>query len=216
VAELVFNVALPAAVMSWGSSPERLGPVWGLVVALSSPLGFSAWTVARDRRVSPLALVMVVSVLLTGGIGLLELDVRWFAWKEAAVPGALALLATASLSSRWPAVAAVLDPLLDHEIVDAALDARGQRDAHAAAMRRATARLAAALAVSAGIGFAFARWMVTSPTGTEAFTAELGAYTGWSYLVVGGPSAAMMVWVLRDLLDGLVERTGLELEELLA
>jgi hypothetical protein len=46
----------------------------------------------------------LVSILLTGGIGLLQLDTRWLAVKEAAIPGLIGLAVLMSTRTRYPLV----------------------------------------------------------------------------------------------------------------
>ncbi len=215
VLELVINVAAPTIILTFFSGDAWLGPMWGLLLALAFPLGHGLTTMALTRKVSPIAVLVVVSVLLTGGIGLLELEVSWFAWKEAAFPLAMGVGAVASLRTRWPALSLLLDPLIDTPKVDALLEARGERAAHAQAMARATWRVGAVLVVTAVATFVFARFMVVSPTGTTAFSEELGRYTGWSFPAIGVPSTLVMMWVLSDVLLGLERRTGEKIEALL-
>jgi len=213
--ELVVNVAAPTAVLLFLAGDAYLGPVWSLVVALAFPLGHSLVTMVTAHRVSPIAILVFISVLLTGGIGLLELEVRWFAWKEAAFPFALGVAAVASVKTRWPALPTLLAPLLDQDKVAQLLEERGQLQAHAAALGRATWQVGAVLVLTSVGTYAFARFMVTSATGTEAFNAELGRYTGLSLPVLGIPSTVLMVWVLRNVLIGIEEHTGVEIQELL-
>lgn len=215
IVELLINVAAPTIVLIFLSTEEYLGPVWGLVVALAFPLGFSAYTAVRSRRVSPIAIIVIGSVLLTGGIGLFELDVRWFAWKEAAVPLIMGLFVLVSTKTPWPAIPTLLDPLLDSDKVQARLEERGTTEEHESALVRATFWMGLVLVLSAVGTFVFARIMVTSASGTTDFTAELGSYTGWSLAVVGIPTLIGMGVVLRGLLVGIEERTGVELDELL-
>lgn len=215
MAELAINVAAPTIVLTFLSGDDRLGPVWGLLVALAFPLGFSLYTAVRDRRVSPIALVVIASVLLTGGIGLFELDVRWFAWKEAAVPALMGLAVLLSVNSPWPAIPTLLDPLLDSDEVQRRLEEHGAVAEHEASLVRATRWMGLVLVASAVITFVFARYMVTSPSGSEAFTSELGAYTGWSLAVVGLPSLVGMGIVLRGVLVGIEDRTGAPVDDLL-
>ncbi len=215
IVELLINAAAPTIVLVFLSTEDWLGPVWGLLVALAFPLGFSAYTAVRSRRVSPIALIVIGSVLLTGGIGLFELDVRWFAWKEAAVPLIMGLFVLVSTRTPWPAIPALLDPLLDAEKVQALLEEKGTTDVHEAALVRATFWMGMVLVLSAVGTFVFARFMVTSATGTEAFTSELGSYTGWSLAAVGIPTLVGMGIVLRGLLVGIEDRTGVDVDELL-
>ena len=89
--EVLITVLLPAVILMQWSDPERLGAVQALVLALSFPLGYGGWDLVRHRHVSYLALLGLLSVLLTGGIGLLKLEVKWLAIKEAAIPALIGL-----------------------------------------------------------------------------------------------------------------------------
>jgi hypothetical protein len=65
------------------------------------------------------------------------------------------------------------------------------------------------------MNYLLARWMVTSPAGSEAFNAELGRMTLLSYPVIAIPSMLMMGGVLFYLARGARRLTGLELEQML-
>lgn len=213
--DLGMNVAAPTIVLTFLSGGAMLGPVGGIVTALAFPIVHSVVTVIRSRTISPLAALALVSVLLTGGIGLLEISVRWFAWKEAAFPAVLGVAAAASVHTRWPAIPVLLRPLLDQEKVSALLAERGEAPGWVADQRRATRQLGAVMLATAAGTFAFARFMVTSPTGSEAFAAELGRYTGLSLPVLGVPSTVLAALVLRSLLLSMERRTGVDVEDLL-
>ncbi len=46
---LLFNIAIPSLILAKASTPERLGPVWGLVNALAFPLGYGIWDCGHHR-----------------------------------------------------------------------------------------------------------------------------------------------------------------------
>src|SRR5687767_13301094 len=105
--ELACTVAIPAAVMILLAGPDRLGPAGALVVGLAFPLGYALWSAWRDGKVSALAGIAIVSVLLSGGIGLLELPARWFAIKEALLPAVLGAAVCATARTRFAIVPVV-------------------------------------------------------------------------------------------------------------
>lgn len=212
--EIVLNVVAPTTVLLLSSGDDRLGPTLGLVVALAFPLGHATLTFARHRTFSPLHLIAVVGVLLTGGIALLRLDVRWFALKEALLPAILGLGVVASAGTRWSILEVVLGRVLHVSRVREALAARGTTDLFARRLARGTRQVGWLLVASAVITGLLARWLVTSATGTEAFNAELGHYTALSFAAVGLPTTLGMALVLRALLAGLEEDTGRDLDDL--
>ena len=97
---LLCNVALPTAILSWASGPHALGPRWGLVVALIFPVGYGVYDFSVRRRFNFISLVGFASVLVSGGFGLMKLDGFWFAVKDAAIPGIIGLAVTGALLRR--------------------------------------------------------------------------------------------------------------------
>lgn len=219
IEELCLNLVAPTVVLIWMSGPERLGPALALILALTFPLAHIALSLWRSwgsgLQISPLAAIALPSILLTGGIGLFELDTRWFAWKEASFPLVMGLAAIGSTATRWPAIPFLLSRLLDMNRLNARLQARGTARLAERRMLRTTWALGAWMMVSALLTFALARALVHSPTGTPGFNEELGRYTAWSFPAVGLPVALGMAWSLRGLLLGLEEDAGTPIEELL-
>jgi hypothetical protein len=131
LASIAINIAIPALVLMKLSGPDALGPVAGLVVALAFPLVYGIVDFARRREWNFVSILGFVSVLLTGGIGLLKLDPKWIAVKEAAVPGLIGLAVLASLKTRFPIVRSLLynERIIRIENVEAALEANGNRGA---------------------------------------------------------------------------------------
>ena len=104
---LLFNIAIPSLLLAQASKPDRLGPVVGLIVALAFPLGYGIWDFAQRKQANFISILGFANVLLTGGLGLMEADLRWFAIKEAAVPTMIGLAVWASMfTSRSPPTAA--------------------------------------------------------------------------------------------------------------
>lgn len=215
--ELLITLVLPALVLLQLSAPQRLGPVAALLLALAFPLGWGLRDFLTRRRLNIFAGLGLVSVLLTGGIGLLELDTGWLAVKEAAVPGVLGLIVAGSALSRYPLVRVLLYTpiLLDTARIDAALAQRGNQAAFDARLRTATWMLAGSFAFSAGMNFVLATWIVTSPAGTAAFNEELGRMTLLSYPMIALPATLMMLAVLYYLSGGIKRLAGLSLGDVL-
>ena len=168
----------------------------------------------REGRPSALSMVSLVSVTLSGGVGLLALDPRWFAVKEAAVPALLGLAMMASSGTRFAVVSVILDRILDPERTRAALERTGGGPAFARVTRRATIEMGLVMVGSGIASFLLARWLVVSPAGTDAFAAELGRYTFVSFPAVTVPVLLGSAWVLHRALQGLEAAAG-RLEDLL-
>jgi hypothetical protein len=215
--EIGVTVLLPALVLMQLSSEERLGPLRALLLALVFPLGWGLWDAFKRRKLNWLAVLGVVSTLLTGGIGLLKLDAQWLAVKEAAVPGFIGLVVLGSIWARRPLIHLLVfnASLFDVERVTGALAAKGTQAAFDNRLRQGTALLAGTFFFSAVANYVLARWVVTSPAGTEAFNQELGRLTLLSYPVIAIPSTLMMMALLWWLARQARALTGLPLGDML-
>lgn len=216
--DLLVGIVIPSVVLMKLSGPEHLGPTWALVAALSFPIGLALYEMLRYRATNYVAILGLVSVLLTGGIGLIELDPKWLAVKEAAIP---ALIGTAVLVSGWlgfPLVRTLLynPAVLDTEKIAARLRESGHEETFEARLTRSNYLLAGTFVFSATMNYLLATWIVTSPTGSVAFNEELGRMTLLSYPVIAVPCMAMMLTIIYFLWRSVHSLTGLSLEEALA
>ena len=89
---LIVNIVIPSVILWKFSKDEYLGAEWGIVIALAFPVAWFFFDLAKDRKVNFISILGVVSVLLTGGIGLLRLDPMVLAIKEASVPAIIGAL----------------------------------------------------------------------------------------------------------------------------
>ena len=215
--EIAITIIVPAVILMKWSGAEDLGALRALLLALAFPIGWGLWDAIRRRRLNWLAVLGVVSTLLTGGIGLLALDAQWLAVKEAAVPGLIGLAVLASYWTRWPLIRILIfnADLFDVDRVQHALEQRRTAVQFELRLRTGTLLLAGTFFFSAVANYLLARWVVTSPAGTEAFNQELGRLTLLSYPVIALPSMAMMIGLLYWLARGLKQLTGLDLADML-
>ena len=213
---LVCNIVVPTVVLMRFSSDRFLGPLWGLVVALAFPLGYGAYDLVKRRKTNFLSILGFVSVLLSGGLGLMKVGGIWFAVKDAAVPTVIGFAVLASLRSPTPLIRELLfnDQVVDVERVNAALAARNQQSAFERLLRRASVWLAVAFLGSAVVNFLLARHILVSPPGTPEFNAELGRMHMIVWPVIVIPSVLMMMAVFWRLISGLSALTGLKPDEI--
>lgn len=213
---LLFSLVLPALTLSKLSSPERLGPVVALVVALAFPIGYGVLDFVRRRQANVIAIIGFVGTLLTGGLGLVQANLFWFAVKEAAVPAVIGAAVLLSLKTKRPLVHTFLysDQIVDVARVDAALAAKGTRPAFERLLVTSSYLLAFSFLVSAVLNFALARYLLKSPPGTPEFNDQLSTMLWLSWPVIVVPSTAVTIVALWRLLGGLHRLTGLALEEI--
>lgn len=215
--EIAVTIIVPAFILMKLSAADSLGPLRALLLALAFPVAWGVWDGVRRRRLNWLSVLGVVSTLLTGGIGLLKLDAQWLAVKEAAVPGLIGLAVLGSLWTRWPLIRVLVfnADIFDVDKVHAALAARRNEVPFELRLRRATLMLAGTFFFSSVANYVLARWIVTSPAGSEAFNQELGRLTLLSYPVIALPSMLMMMALLYWLAREAKALTGLDLGDML-
>ncbi|RME67476.1 MAG: MFS transporter, partial [Verrucomicrobia bacterium] len=152
---LAFNIIIPALILSKLSTEERLGPLYALLVGIAFPLSYGVYDLVKRRKWNLFSIVGLVSVGLTGGLGLLEADALWFAVKEAAVPTIFAVAVLATLKTRQPLVRVLIlnESVIDVPKIERALEANGTRGEFDALLKSATWWLCGSFALSAVLNF---------------------------------------------------------------
>jgi hypothetical protein len=215
--EIGITIVLPALILTKLSSNDMLGTTRALLLALAFPLAWGSWDFYKRRKVNWMAALGIVSTMLTGAIGLLSLDAKWLAVKEAAVPGLIGLVILGSTWTRTPLIRIMVfnDALFNVAKVNGALELRRNTDAFERRLRSGTVLLAGTFFFSAFANYGLARWVVTSPAGTTAFNEELGRLTALSYPVIAVPCMVMMAGLMYWLVRGAKSLTGLDLGDML-
>ncbi len=215
--DLLVSIVLPSAILMKLSGDDYLGAVGALVLALAFPIGWGLYELIRFKKKNFIALLGLISVLLTGGIGLLRLDTEWLAIKEAAIPAILGIVVVVSAQIGKPLIKVLLyNPvIMNTDKIDRILRERGHEDAFLGSLTKATYLLGGTFFFSAVMNYLLAIWIVTSPTGSVAFNEELGRMTLLSYPVIAIPSMIMMMTIFYLLWRRIHRLTGLQLEEML-
>ncbi len=216
--DLLLSIVIPSIILMKLSAEEHLGATTALIVALAFPIGWGLFELIKYKKFNFIALLGLISVLLTGGIGLLQLDTQWLAIKEAAVPGLIGIAVLVSTRTRYPLIKTLLynPKVMNVDKIKRKLDERDTSDVFDAHLMKATYLLGATFFFSAIMNYILAKWIVTSPAGSAAFNEELGQMTLLSYPVIAIPSTVMMMAILYYLWRTIHGMTGLALEEVLA
>lgn len=214
---LAFNIIIPVVVLTRLSGPDSLGPMWSIVVALSFPILYGLWDLKESGKVNPFSVLGIVSVLLTGGISLLELDPQYLAIKEAAIPGIIGIAVLVSQRTRFPLVRTLIlnAQLIRVDALQAALAAQGNTAVFERRMRQASWIVAASFFLSSALNYILARLIVVSPPGTTAFSEELGRMTALSYPVIAVPSMIVLMIAIWFVFSQIKRLTGQSLEHFL-
>lgn len=214
---LVFNILIPTLILSKLSEEHQLGPVWALVVALAFPVAFGLWELQQSKKVNFLSVLGVISVLLTGGMSLLQLDPAYIAIKEAAVPGLIAVIVLVSQRSKYPLVKKILlnDELMDLAKLDASLKANQAEQLFADKLQNCAYLVAGAFTLSSVLNYALAKYLLVSAPGTAAFNEELAKMTAMSYPVIVLPVTVVLMIAIFYLFSQIGKVTGESIESFL-
>jgi len=215
--DLLISVIIPSIILMKFSDDADLGAANALFLALAFPFFWGVFELIRHKKFNFIAVFGIVSVLLTGGIGLLELDLKWLAIKEAAIPLAIGLAVLGSTFTRYPLIKTLLyNPnVMDVDAIQKALDESGNREVFESRLLKATYFLSSTFLFSSVMNYLLAKWVVTSPTGSVAFNEELGRMTLLSYPVIAIPSMVMLVAIMFYLWRNIQKLSGLTLEQIM-
>ncbi len=187
-----------------------------LVVALAFPVAYGGMELIRNKKFNFIAALGFVSVLLTGGIGLLELDTRWLALKEALIPGLIGLAVLGSTFTRYPFMQKMIlnDTILNLPLIKERLEESGKSQAFERCLMMSNYLFASTFAFSSVMNYFLATWIVTSPAGTAEFNEELGKLTLYSYPIIAIPSMLMMFGIFYYVWRQIRAMTSLETEQI--
>lgn len=217
LANLLFNIIIPVLILSRLSGDDRLGPSLSIVVALAFPIGYGLWDLRASGKINPFSVIGVVSVFLTGGISLLELDPQYIAIKEAAIPAFIGIAVLVTQKTRYPLIKMLIlnAQLIRVDALYAALEERGQRDRFERRLAQASLIVAGSFFVSAILNYVLARIILVSPPGTTEFSEELGKMTALSYPVIALPSMLILMLAIWYVFAQVKKLTGQGLDSFL-
>jgi len=215
--DLLVSIVAPSVILMKFSGDDALGPSGALITALTFPLAWGLFELFKYKKFNFIALLGLISVMLTGGIGLLQLDPQWLAIKEAAIPGLLGVAVLVSTFTRYPLIRAMIynPAIMNVEIIKQKLGELGHSAAFDARLLKLTYLLSGTFFFSSLMNFILAKWLVSSPAGSAAFNEELAWMTLLSYPVIVIPSMLMMIGIIYYLWRTIHDMTGLSFEKIL-
>jgi hypothetical protein len=218
LADLLLTIVLPSVALEWLSKPERLGPLWALVVASALPIGFGVWCWRHKRGLNFFSVFGLVAVILTGSLGLLNLSATWFAAKEALFPVILGLAFPLSHWFGTPLIRELLlnPQVINHRVLTQALDTEAKRGAFEGLLKRASWGMLGTTFGSAVANFALALHLIggTEP-GSEAYVKAIGKLNWMGFIVIGIPLLGITLALLMWLLGRITALTGLDRDDLM-
>jgi hypothetical protein len=220
---ILMNIVIPTLILTKMSGdtflghPWGLGAKWGLIVALSFPIVYGVKDFITRRKFNFFSALGIVSVLLTGSISLLHLDTKYYAIKEAAIPGLIGLLVIISTRTRYPLVKTFIynDTILKVDKIAAILKERGNEILFEKTLRNGSYFIAISFFISSLLNYILAKIIVVSPTGTPEFNVEIGKMHAIGFPVIAVPSLIIMIATLMYIFRSIRQLTDLTMEDVM-
>lgn len=207
-----FNLIIPTVIMMKFSGDEHLGQVYGLVTALAFPLLYGIYDLLGAGKVNVFSLLGLLSILMTGGIGLLKVDRTWMIVKETAFPLVMGLFVVASEWLGKPIVRKVINQMIDLDKVREVYVEVDSEEHFDKRLKVSSYLLGSTFFISALLNFLLAFFVLKGQPGTEEFINSLGKMTGLSFPVIALPMMIMVGCILFYLFNGIKKETNVELE----
>jgi len=211
---LLCNIILPTLILTKLSGEDYLGIKFAIITALAFPLIYGLHDFITRGKLNFFSGLGVVSVALTGGISLLEMDAIYIAIKEASIPGVLGIAALLSLKTSHPLIHTLIlnDKVFDVNRINQALDSNGGQQEFDRLLINASWILAGSFFLSSLLNYLLAIIILTAEPGTVMFNEQLGKMTALSFPVIALPAMAVMMGNIFYLFQGIKKLTGLDLE----
>lgn len=215
---LLINIIIPIIVLTKFSKEEYLGPLYGLIAAVSFPLIYGLYELIVQKQKNFISILGFVGVLLTGAIGLLKFPPHWIAVKEAAIPLTIGLVVLISTKTPWQLLKTFIynREILDIDKIESRLTSDDKRSQLNQKLNRANLFLACSFGFSAILNYVLAKIIVHSAPGTIEFNEEIGRMAMLSFPVIALPSVILMVFILKYLLNSLKDLTQLSTNDIFA
>jgi len=216
LANLAFNLIIPTLIMTKLASEEYLGPLLSIVVALSFPIAYGVKDYLSTNKANFFSILGTFSVLMTGGISLLQLDPKYIAIKEAAIPALFGIATLISTRTKYPLVRTFLynEQILQINKVKEALIHHNTQESFDQKLSIASYMVAASFFMSSVLNYVLAKVILVSAPGTVEFTEELGKMTALSFPVIAVPSTIVLMGTLFYLLHHIQKLTHLEADDI--
>ncbi|MDG0971970.1 MAG: MFS transporter [Porticoccaceae bacterium] len=213
---LACNLLVPTLVLTKLSGEDFLGIKLAIVVALAFPIAYGLHDFFTRGKLNFFSALGVVSVTLTGGISLLELDAIYIAIKEASIPAIFGAATLISLKTSQPLIHTLLlnDSILEIKKINTALQANGRAAEFDKLLINASWILAGSFFMSSLLNYLLAVIILTADPGTVAFNEQLGKMTALSFPVIALPAMLVMMGNLFYLFRGITRLTGISLEDI--
>lgn len=209
------NVLIPTLILLKGIPFFQVNPFNRLLIALSFPFFYGVFELMKSKKTNMFSVLGVVSILLTGGIGLLKLSSGWLAIKEALIPSLIGFTLIMSAYLKKPLVKLLFNKFLNISIINEALIKKNKEFFFEKCCIEITYYIGGTFFISAILNYFITRMVVTASPGTLLFMEQLGRLTFISYFVIAIPCMFILILICYFTIKKLKSITGLKFEDML-
>ena len=230
-----FNIIIPMMILIKGdtwlgeiiakifsSTPtSKLVVIIIFLLALSFPLFYGTFDLIRRRKWNLFSIFGIISVLSTGGIGLISGgNVLMYAIKESAIPAIIGAVIIISSRTKKPLIHLFLynPQIINVHLVDKRLEEFGTKADFEKLLLKCTWLIGLSFGISAILNFFLAQGIVKTEPDVNMiqFNKEIGQMMGWSMVVIAIPCMLVSGYALFLLFKGIKKFTGLSMEQVMA
>ena len=211
---LICNLIIPTIILTKFSSENTLGSFYGLLVALSFPIFYGLSELYFNKKINFFSVLGLISVLLTGGIGIFQFSANWLAVKEAFIPGIIGVAVIISTYTKYPLLKLFFEETLNIEGLREKLTP-SENEWFSGRFKFSSLLLGGTFFISSFLNFFLATWIVVSDPGTEAFNQELGLMNLLSLPIIALPMMIILMVIMWYLLNETLKKVELTWEEFL-
>ena len=231
LANIMWNVLIPVAALSFlGKNGDKLwniGPVWGMLVAVSLPVIYGIHHLIKTKKPNFFSILGIVSILLTGGIAIMAyqddgaVDKQaplWFALKEAAIPFVFGITIFISHWTKTPLVRVFLynPDFFNIPVIEKRVEEKETTTQYKKLIFSGTLLLACSFFISMVLNYFLAMYFLEGKTDSqEDFNSGVAKLTGWGFAVIGVPMMVILMVTMWRFVSGLKKLTGMDNEEIL-
>lgn len=212
--QLIFGFVIPTIVLLYLSDESKLGPLYGMLVALAFPLALELYSLATRRKVSYVSIAAIVGIVLIGAISLLGLSEEWLAARRAAIYLVGSVVLAVVVRFRYDLIEKALGTMIDMP----AIRKRVKQDADKQLRRTISIAALCYAALLFGLGvwsYVLTLIMISAPTNSSEFNAQYAELRLLSLPFVSLPLLVGSTGILMYLLIRIEKLAGLPLEQLI-
>ncbi len=223
--ELLINIVIPVLILNKGAKYlGENGTTWALVIATAIPAGYALLDFIKFKKINFVSVLGFISILLTGGLGYFKFEGKWFAYKEALIPGIIGLGVLISAFTKKPLIRILMfnDSILKTDMINEALEEKNTKVPFENHLKLSTIFFAASFFFSAILNYILAMRIFTPISKslpeierTQILNEQIAKMTWQGYIVILLPSLLILFAILWHLFSGVKKYTGYDFNSVL-